>query len=66
MDLREQTYMLALIESQLPTKKINTILFIWCKKMGRTLEEFFEAEPRVWSETCQLEEKYVQKLQGGK
>lgn len=66
MDMLEQTYMLALIESQLPVLKINTILFIWCKKMGRTLEEFFEAEPCVWSEACHLEEKYVQKLQQAK
>lgn len=66
MDMREQTYMLALIESQLPALKVNTILATWCKKMGSTLEEFFEAEPRVWSETCHLDEKYVQKLQQAK
>jgi DNA protecting protein DprA len=63
MNPREQACMLALLASQLSSLKINTILAVWCKKMGLSLEEFFEAEPQQWGKACRLEEKDVQRLQ---
>src|SRR5689334_5726034 len=62
-DLREQACWLALVfESGLPIRIINTILVVWCKQLGRTLQEFFAAGPAEWQATCQLNETIINKL----
>ena len=63
MNLREQGCWLSLVfESHLSTREVNNILVVWCKQLGRTLEEFFAADTEEWKRTCQLNEKIIQKL----
>src|SRR5438067_1009822 len=66
-DLQEQAcWLLLTFESGLSTRIINDILVIWCKQLGRTLQEFFAASPQEWSDTCQLKAEFIQKLERAK
>lgn len=63
-DLREQAcWLLLAFESGLTTRTINDVLIVWCKQLGRTLQDFFAADARVWAEVCQLPDKYIQRLE---
>ncbi len=67
MNLREQACWLALVfESKLSTRTVNDILVIWCKQLGRTLEEFFAAPTQEWRVACHLKEEFVQRLEQAK
>lgn len=62
--LQEQAYWLLLVfESALPKGVINAIIVSWCQQAGRTLQEFFVADPRAWSDICQLEASMIAKLE---
>ena len=62
--LQEQAYwLLLLFESGLPKSAVNAIISNWCQQAGRTLEEFFTADPRVWSDICQLEAAMIARLE---
>ncbi|MDQ6660580.1 MAG: DNA-protecting protein DprA, partial [Chloroflexota bacterium] len=63
-DLQEQAcWLLLVFESGLTTRIVNDILVIWCKQLGRTLQEFFAADPREWEATCHLKAELLQKLE---
>ena len=63
-DLREQAcWLLLTYESGLSTRIINDILVTWCQQLNRTLQEFFAADPQVWSDTCHLSALLVEKLE---
>ena len=62
--LQEQAYwLLLLFESGLPKSATSAIIASWCQQAGRTLQEFFMADPRVWSDTCQLDAAMIAKLE---
>jgi DNA processing protein len=62
-DLREQAcWLLLVFESGLSTRIVNDILVVWCKQLGRTLQEFFAAEAQEWSSVCHLKPEIIQKL----
>ncbi len=62
--LQEQACWLLLIyESGLSTRIINDIVAAWCQQGGRTLQEFFAADPQVWSDTCHLDTALMEKLE---
>jgi len=64
MDLREQAcWLLLAFESGLNTRIVNSILLLWCKELGRTLDDFFAAEAGEWSATCQLSPEIIEKLE---
>lgn len=64
MNLREQAcWLLLVFESKLSIRTINDILVIWCKQLGRTIEDFFEASSQEWSATCNLNGEAIQKLE---
>lgn len=66
-DLQEQAcWLLLAFESGLSIRIINSILVIWCKQLGRTLEEFFAAGPQEWTSTCHLKPEIIQKLEQAK
>jgi DNA protecting protein DprA len=46
-----------------PCRIINDILVTWCQQLNRTLQEFFAADPQIWSETCHLSALLVEKLE---
>ena len=63
-DLQEQAcWLLLTYESGLSTRIINDILVTWCQQLNRTLQEFFAADPQVWSDTCHLSAPLVEKLE---
>jgi len=63
MSLREQACLITLVfESKLSTRTVNNILVIWCKQLGRTLEEFFAADMQEWRTTCTLKDEFIQKI----
>lgn len=67
MNSREQACWLTLVfESKLSTRTINGILVIWCKQLGRTLEDFFAADTQEWRASCHLKEEFIQKLEQAK
>ncbi len=67
MDLREQAcWLLLVFESGLSTRIVNDILVIWCKQLGRTLQDFFEAGAQEWSEICHLSLEMIQKLEAAR
>jgi DNA protecting protein DprA len=67
MNLREQGCWLALVfESKLSIRIVNDILVIWCKQLGKTLEEFFAVDAQEWSTTCHLSADNIQKLEQAK
>ena len=62
--LQEQACWLLLThESGLSTRIINDIVAAWCQQSGRTLQEFFAADPQVWSDTCHLDTALMEKLE---
>jgi DNA protecting protein DprA len=62
--LQEQVYWLLLaFESGLPKRVINDIIVTWCRQSGRSLQEFFSAEPQEWSDICQLDASRIAKLE---
>ena len=62
--LQEQVYWLLLVfESGLPKGVINDIIVTWCRQSGRSLQEFFSAEPQEWSDICQLDASMIAKLE---
>lgn len=64
MDPREQAcWLLLAFESGLTNRTVNTIIARWCKQLGRTLQEFFEADAQEWQTTCQLKPEMIQKLE---
>src|SRR5437763_16490854 len=66
-NLQEQAYWLLLVfESKLPKRVINDIVMIWCQQLGRTLREFFTAQPQEWTDTCHLDGRYIEKLEKAK
>ncbi len=66
-DLQEQAcWLLLTYESGLSTRVINDIVVAWCQQLGRTLQEFFAADPQVWSDTCHLSPALIEKLQQAK
>jgi DNA processing protein len=67
MDLQEQAcWLLLTYESGLSTRVVSYILVIWCKQLGRSLQEFFEADAAEWIETCHLSPDIIQKLMQAK
>lgn len=64
MDLREEAcWLLLVFESGLPIRVVNTILVTWCKQLGRTLQDFFDADAQEWNATCQLSTEVIKKLE---
>jgi len=64
MDLQEEAcWLLLVFESGLSTRIINDILLIWCKQLGRSLHEFYEAGAQEWRGVCHLSEKIIQKIE---
>ena len=60
--LVEQAYWFLLaFESRLSTRVINRIIAHWLQE-GRTLQDFFAADPQAWRDICQLQEKHIEKL----
>jgi DNA processing protein len=58
----EQAYWFLLaFESRLSTRVINRIITNWLQE-GRTLQDFFAADPQAWSDICQLQKKHIEKL----
>ena len=67
MNLREQAcWFLLVFESGLSTRIVNDILVIWCKQLGRTLQEFFAVGKQEWSATCHLHADIIHKLEQAK
>ncbi|GAC1393822.1 MAG: hypothetical protein NVSMB38_23610 [Ktedonobacteraceae bacterium] len=67
MDLREQAcWLLLVFESGLTNRLVNSIIALWCKQLGRSLQDFFEADEQEWHETCQLKPEIMQKLEQAK
>jgi len=66
-DLQEQScWLLLAFESGLSTRIINDILVVWCKQLGRTLQEFFATSKEEWIATCHLKTENIQKLEQAK
>jgi DNA processing protein len=62
-DLQEQAcWLLLVFESGLTIRIVNDILVLWCKQLGRTLQNFFAADAQEWSTTCHLKPDIIQKL----
>jgi DNA processing protein len=62
--LQEQVYWLLLaFESGLPKRIMHEIIQIWCEEAGRSLQEFFVAEPETWSNVCRLDAAMIAKLE---
>jgi DNA processing protein len=62
-DLQEQAcWLLLVFESGLTIRIVNDILVLWCKQLGRTLQDFFAADTQEWSTTCHLKPDIIQKL----
>ena len=66
-DLQEQScWLLLAFESGLSTRIINDILVVWCKQLGRTLQDFFATSKEEWIATCHLKTEIIQKLEQAK
>ena len=64
MHSREQACWLTLaFESKLSTRTVNEILVVWCKQLGRTLEDFFAADTQEWRVSCHLKDEFIQRLE---
>jgi len=62
-NLQEQAcWLLLTYESGLTPGIIDKIVMTWCQQLGRTLQEFFSADPQVWSDTCHLSTSIIEKL----
>ncbi len=67
MDAREQAcWLLLVFESGLTNRVVNTILATWCKQLGRSLQDFFEADIQEWNKIPLLKPEHVQKLEQAK
>lgn len=67
MDLREQAcWLLLVFESGLTNRVVNSILATWCKQLGRSLQDFFEADRQEWHKVCQLKPEIMQRLEQAK
>jgi Predicted Rossmann fold nucleotide-binding protein involved in DNA uptake len=67
MNPREQACWLALVfESKLTVRTINAILVVWCKQLGKTLEDFFAADAQEWQTVCRLNDANSAKLMQAK
>ena len=67
MDSREQaSWLLLVFESGLTSRVVNSILAIWCKQLGRSLQDFFEADVQEWHKIPQLKPESIQKLEQAK
>ena len=63
-DLQEQAcWLLLAYESGLSTRIINDIVVAWCHQLGRTLQQFFAADAREWSDSCHLGTALIEKLE---
>ncbi len=66
-DFREQAcWLLLTYESGLSARIINDIVVAWCHQSERSLQEFFAASPREWSDTCHLSDDIIKKLEQAK
>src|SRR6266566_6188294 len=66
-DIQEQAYWLLLtFESSLSVRIINGIIDVWCKQLGRTLQEFFSVSSQEWASTCHLKVEIIEKLERAK
>src|SRR5437870_7428079 len=67
-NLQEQAcWLLLTFESGLSTRIIHdNIIDVWCKQLGRTLQEFFAASSQEWSAACHLKTEIIQKLEQAK
>ncbi len=66
-DRQEQAYWLLLtFESGLSVRIINGIIDVWCKQLGRTLQEFFSVSSQEWTSTCHLKVEIIEKLERAK
>jgi len=66
-DIQEQAYWLLLtFESGLSVRIINGITDVWCKQLGRSLQEFFSASSQEWASTCHLKVEIIEKLERAK
>src|SRR5436309_7486465 len=64
MDLREQAcWLLLVFESGLSVRIVNSILALWGKQQGRTLQDFFAADVQEWRAVCNISDDIVQKLE---
>jgi DNA protecting protein DprA len=62
-ELQEQAcWLLLAYECGLSTRIINDIVLTWCQQLGRTLQEFFAADPQIWSDTCHLSAALIEKI----
>lgn len=62
--IQEQAcWLLLAFKSRLPTHIINDIIDVWCRQLGRTLQEFFAASSQEWSVACNLDTAMTQKLE---
>lgn len=50
-------------KSGLSTRIIHTIIAAWRHQLGRTLEEFMVARTEEWKDACQLDTKWIEKLE---
>jgi len=67
MDLREQACWLLLVyESGLTSRIVNCIIRTWRKQLGRSLQEFFEADAQEWKKVPELKPEMMQKLEQAK
>lgn len=67
MDLQEEAcWLLLVFETGLSLRLVNTILATWCKQLGRTLQDFFDANAQEWIKTCQLDKAVIEKLEQAK
>jgi len=66
-DFREQAcWLLLTYESGLSARIINDIVVAWCHQSKRSLQDFFAASPREWSDTCHLSDDIIKKLEQAK
>ncbi len=64
MDPREQACWLLLVyESSLTSRVVNCIIKTWCKQLGRSLQEFFDADAQEWQKVPELKPEMMQKLE---
>ncbi|GAC1695306.1 MAG: hypothetical protein NVS9B9_17900 [Ktedonobacteraceae bacterium] len=67
MEPREQAcWLLLVFEGGLTNRVVNTILATWCKQLGRSLQDFFEADIQEWYKIPQLKPESIQKLEQAK
>ena len=64
MNLREQAcWLLLVFESGLSVRIVNSILALWGKQQGRSLQDFFAADVQEWRTICNIGDDIVEKLE---